>query len=112
MILTKKKTKNKRKRKDSPNKSFYQSEYWKRGPPRVFLVENKICAWYGKRKECKKDAKIVDHKMAITDEGSLTDQSNWQALCKSCSAAKTNMEVALRRTRKAGLITPTGIKYD
>lgn len=98
-----------RKRKDSPHKAKYQSTQWKHTAEDFFSKpENQVCVWYGKRAKCQKKATIRDHIDAMTDGGSFTGKL--QPMCKSCSAAKTNMEVANRTYHNnSKTITPKGL---
>ena len=99
----------KRKRKDSPHKAKYQSAHWKGSAKSFFSKpENQICVWYGQRVKCQKKATIRDHIDAMTDGGLYSGPL--QPMCKSCSAAKTNMEVANRTYHNnSKTITPTGL---
>ena len=106
--LPKRKTKRKRRRKDSQHKGFYQSRLWKNAS-KEFLEANQVCVWYRKRIKCTKDAKITDHIVSMTDGGDRLNRKNWQPMCKSCSQAKTNMEVANRKRKVKGRITPNGL---
>jgi 5-methylcytosine-specific restriction endonuclease McrA len=98
----------KSRRTQSPNESFYKQKEWT-STSKAFREANPICAWYGKRPKCSKHSKITDHIVSITDGGDPMNTNNFQALCLSCSAAKTNMEKQNRETGMKRKITPNGL---
>jgi 5-methylcytosine-specific restriction endonuclease McrA len=97
-----------RQRTESPNEDFYKTKAWT-SASKAFREANPICAWHGKRPQCTKYTKITDHIIALPDGGQPMNQNNWQPMCASCSAAKTNMEKINRKAAIKRKITPNGL---
>lgn len=97
----------------SPNQPVYSKTRWGE-VSKEFRKKNPICAWYGKRISekypCRVKSKITDHIVGMTDGGDKWDSRNFQALCASCSQAKTSWETQ-NRTYHNGkkTITPNGL---
>lgn len=89
------------KRTASPHEAIYQSHRW-RAESKAFR-EGKQCAMFGTREGCQREAHITDHirNPAIHHGVDFWDQSNWQPLCRSCSAAKSNTERAAAKKKEA-----------
>ena len=75
----------KRIRKKTPWSRWYWTNTWKK-LSKQFLRENPKCC------KCAEPSTEVDHIFSWDRSGDFWDYANWQAMCKSCHAKKTNSE--------------------
>ena len=66
-------------------KPAYTSAMWKKYS-KGFIMMNPVCV------VCGNEAKVVDHVVPIEQGGSMWNEKNHQALCKSCHGKKNNSD--------------------
>lgn len=87
------------KRTKSPNEDKYQNDRWQKESKE--FRNGKICARSGQHPKCKGTPDTTDHirNPAIDKSVDFWDQTNWQVLCRSCHAAKSNKERSILKAK-------------
>jgi len=75
---------------DQSNYKLYNSRKW-RNASKAFKVENPLCI------KCLQEGRttqsyVTDHIQPIRKGGSIWDENNWQALCKTSNKKKTGRD--------------------
>lgn len=82
------KEKNKTWLKDDRDLQFYNSAVWRKLSI-AYKTRNPVCEIDG----CTQPSYYTDHIKPVSEGGSKLNESNLQALCKSCNASKTAKQV-------------------
>ncbi len=70
-------------------KRYSHSAYRRRRA--VFMSANPLCVWC-KEKSIIEPSTVLDHIKPVEQGGDFHDAENWQALCVSCHARKSNQD--------------------